>query len=60
VFGLVSSALFLGSSLLWSQKVPPLLWDVPVLGVAGCAVSLGLGLRLLWAINKSGHLDQKQ
>jgi ubiquinone biosynthesis protein len=60
VFGLVSSALFLGSSLLWSQKVPPLLWDVPVLGVAGCAISLGLGLRLLWAINKSGHLDQKQ
>jgi ubiquinone biosynthesis protein len=60
VFGLVSSALFLGSSLLWSLKVPPLIWDVPVLGVAGCAVSLGLGLRLLWAINKSGHLDQKQ
>jgi ubiquinone biosynthesis protein len=58
VFGLVSSALFLGSSLLWSQKVPPLLWDLPVLGIAGCVLSFALGLRLLWAIRKSGHLDR--
>jgi ubiquinone biosynthesis protein len=58
VFGLVCSALFLGSSLLWSLKVPPLLWDVPVLGVAGCVLSFALGLRLLWAIKKSGHLDR--
>jgi ubiquinone biosynthesis protein len=59
VFGLVSSALFLGSSLLWSLRVPPLIGEVPVLGAVGCLISLGLGLRLLWAINKSGHLDQK-
>jgi ubiquinone biosynthesis protein len=59
-FGLVCSALFVGSSLLWSLRVPPLLWEVPILGVAGCVLSLALGLRLLWAINKSGHLDQKK
>jgi ubiquinone biosynthesis protein len=60
VFGMVSSALFVGSSLLWSRQVPPLIGDVSVLGALGCLISLGLGLRLLWAINKSGHLDQKQ
>ena len=30
-----------------------------VLGVMGCLTSLLVGLRLIWAIGKSGHLDQK-
>lgn len=58
VFGMLTSALFLGSTLLWSYQAPPLIAGIPVLGVAGSVVSFGLGLRLLWAIRKSGHLER--
>jgi ubiquinone biosynthesis protein len=67
VLGMLASALFLGSSLLLSQQVPPLLFqkgtifglkDVSLLGMGGCLISLLLGLRLLRAIGKSGHLDR--
>jgi len=63
---LLASALFLGSSLLLSQKVHPLVnlylidEGVSVLGLLGCIVSVVLGLRLLRAINKSGHLDRRE
>jgi ubiquinone biosynthesis protein len=68
VLGLLASALFMGSSLLLSQDVPPLLFQQPtvfglhnvsLLGLGGCLVSLLLGLRLLRAIGKSGHLDRR-
>ena len=70
VLGMLASALFLGSSLMLSYKVPPVLFTgqepsyfglhhISILGVLGCVVSLFLGLRLLRAIGKSGHLDQK-
>ena len=60
VLGILASALFLGSSLLLSHQVPPVIRNVSVLGAVGCTVSLGLGLRLLRAINKSGHLDRRR
>ncbi len=90
VLGMLTSALFLGSTLLLSRRVPPLLfrrpgeapaspavmswwdrivvylsegfglYDVSLLGLAGCIVSVFLGLRLLRAINKSGHLDRRR
>ena len=74
VLGMLASALFMGSALMLSYKVPPLLfyrrdpsatnnwfglYDVSILGLAGCVVSILVGLRLLRAIWKSGHLDQK-
>lgn len=69
VLGMLASALFVGSSFLLSYKVPPLIcpgqpgWlgvqDLSILGLAGCTVSILLGLRLIRAIGKSGHLDQK-
>lgn len=59
VLGMLASALFLGSSLLLTHKVPPLLNNVSVLGVSGCTLAIALGLRLLRAINKSGHLDRR-
>jgi ubiquinone biosynthesis protein len=59
VFGMLTSALFLGSTLLWSYQAPPLIAGIPVLGVTGSLVSFGLGLRLLWAIRKSGHLERR-
>ncbi len=58
--GMLVSALFLGSSLLLSHNVPPLVRDVSLLGSVGMSISIVLGLRLLWAINKSGHLDRRE
>ncbi len=60
VLGMLASALFLGSALLVSREVPPLIWGVSLFGVSGCVVALALGLRLLRAINKSGHLDRRE
>ena len=69
VLGMLTSALFLGSSLMLSRQVPPVLFQEPsymglhnvsILGLSGCAVSLLVGLRLLRAIVKSGHLDTKE
>ncbi len=54
VLGMLASALFLGSSLLLSQDI----WPLRVLGGLGCVISLLLGLRLLRAIHKSGHLER--
>ena len=71
VLGMLASALFMGSSLMLAHQVPPLLPNIPyltqwmglekisVLGLSGCSLSLLVGLRLLRAIGKSGHLDQK-
>ncbi len=66
VLGMLASALFLGSALLYSRQVPPLLSEkIPLIGgvsffgLAGCLVALGLGVRLLRAINKSGHVDRR-
>ncbi len=60
VLGLLTSALFLGSSVMLSMEAWPLIRGVSVLGGLGCFVSMGLGLRLLWAIRKSGHLDRHE
>lgn len=65
--GMLTSALFLGSALLLSQKVQPVFgvpWtgitDISALGALGMVVSVALGLRLLRAIKKSGRLDRRQ
>lgn len=50
VMGMVSSALFLGSSLLLSNRVPPMLGEHSIPGSVGCIVSGLLGLRLIWKI----------
>lgn len=72
VLGMLASALFLGSSLLVTREVPPLVGDLWLLGrlplVGGISVpggigigfSIAIGLRLWRAINKSGHLDRRK
>ena len=69
VLGMLASALFLGSSLLLSQEVPPLLFPetsflglhkLSLFGLSGCFVAVLLALRLLRAIGKSGHLDRRE
>jgi ubiquinone biosynthesis protein len=59
VLGMLTSALFLGSSLLLSRGVW-LFHGVSVPGVAGCVLSVVLGMRLLRAISKSGRLDRRK
>jgi ubiquinone biosynthesis protein len=59
VLGLLTSSLFLGSSLLISQNV----WafhGVPIPGTLGVLYSAFLGWRLLRAIAKSGRLDRRK
>lgn len=67
VLGLLVSSLFLGSSILLAFKVPPLLFAettwlgverLSLFGMLGYAVSVLVGLRLMRAIARSGHLDR--
>ncbi len=67
VLGLMTSAVFLGSSLLLAMKVPPLLFhdeswlalqDISLLGLLGFFGSMTVMLWLLRAINRSGHLTR--
>ncbi|QDU23211.1 ABC1 kinase family protein [Urbifossiella limnaea] len=60
VFGMMVSALFLGSAVIWAAKAPPLLWDLPVFGMLGCATATMFGLRLFRAIQRSGRLEDKE
>jgi ubiquinone biosynthesis protein len=60
VLGMLASALFLGSSLMISRDVAPMLYGISVPGALAMTVSVFLGLRLWRAINKSGHLDRKK
>jgi ubiquinone biosynthesis protein len=64
VLGMLTSALFLGSVLLVTNNVLPLgFWPLDGLsapGLLGVGLSAYLGLRLLRAINKSGHLDRRR
>jgi ubiquinone biosynthesis protein len=57
VYGMVTSALFIGSSLMLSHKVAPLLGDVSVFGFIGLAISMVQAVRLYWSIRNSGRLD---
>lgn len=73
VLGMLTSALFLGSSWMLANELPPVVWKgklwwdlhdylglghLSILGLLGCSLAILLGLRLLRAIQKSGHLDQ--
>lgn len=69
VLAMMASSLFLGSALLLSQHIAPVLIfpegtyfgleRVSILGLTGCIISILVGLRLLRAIGKSGHLDRR-
>ncbi len=60
VLGMMTSALMLGSSLLWSMKAPPLVHGISVFGIGGYAGSLYLGWRLLRAVKKSGDVNSEE
>jgi ubiquinone biosynthesis protein len=50
VMGVVTSALFLGSAVLWSRQVPPTIRGYSVAGVAGSVIGVFMGVRLMWKI----------
>ena len=58
VFGIITSALFVGSAMLLATRVPPAPWDVSIPGAIGCTIALMQTLRLYWAFRKSGKFDQ--
>jgi ubiquinone biosynthesis protein len=60
VLGVLTSALFVGSSLLWSMKAPPTISGVSVFGGAGYLIAAYLTWRLLRAIKKSGDINSKK
>ena len=69
VLGMLASALFLGSSLLLSREVPPLLFiepwrfglhNISLFGLVGIVVSVLVMLRLILAIGRTGHLDEHE
>jgi ubiquinone biosynthesis protein len=60
VLGVMTAAMFVGSSLLWSMKAPPTLAGVSVFGAAGYLIAAYFGWRLLRAIKKSGDIDSKK
>jgi len=47
VRGIICAALIVGSSMLWSRDTPPLVYGVPVVGVLGFTLALGLAVRLI-------------
>jgi len=57
VLGLVASSLFLGSSLLWSMKAPPLIKGVSLFGAIGYLVALIIGLKLFRNVRSSEKLS---
>ena len=57
VLGILTAALFMGSTLLWSQSVPPLFLEVSIPGSLGCVASAFLGFKIIRAIKKSGDID---
>ncbi|MGI9428964.1 MAG: ABC1 kinase family protein [Bythopirellula sp.] len=59
VLGILTAALFMGSTSLWSQQVPPLAWGVSVPGVAGSLLAVWLGATLVRAIKRTGDIQQK-
>jgi ubiquinone biosynthesis protein len=59
VLGVLTAAIFLGSSELWSREAKPLLWGISIFGALGYLLSLFLGWRLMRAIRKSGNINSK-
>ncbi|MFD1292354.1 ABC1 kinase family protein [Lutibacter holmesii] len=53
VMGLITSAIFLGSAMLWSFKVPPVFNGYSIFGIIGVVIASILSYRLIKQINKS-------
>jgi ubiquinone biosynthesis protein len=59
VMGILTAALFVGSSLMLSLEVVPTCYGVSVAGSIGCLTAIYLGVRLLRAVHKSGDVTSE-
>lgn len=59
VKGLLSSALFLGSSMIVSSRIPPLVGEFSIVGLLGMVVSIFLGYRFLLKNKKKENQDNE-
>lgn len=57
VFGILTAAIFIGSSMVLSAGLPPLILGLSALGLFGYLISLLMGIRIMWAIWISGRLE---
>ncbi|MCK5312303.1 MAG: AarF/ABC1/UbiB kinase family protein [Desulfobacteraceae bacterium] len=55
-FAIIIAALIMGSAQLINSNVPPLIFDVSVIGIVGFVAAAMMGIWLLWAIIKKGRL----
>jgi len=55
-FAIIAAALIIGSALIVLSQTPPLVFGIPVIGLAGFLVAAFMGLWLLIAIFRSGKL----
>lgn len=53
VMGLIASAIFLGSAIVWSFQVPPILNGYSIFGIIGVVIASGLSYRIIKDIGKS-------
>ncbi|MDD7985619.1 AarF/UbiB family protein [Lentisphaera marina] len=59
VYGIIIAALFIGSSQLIGQRIPPMVFEISILGFMGYITSFVLTIKLLLSIRKSGDLNGK-
>jgi ubiquinone biosynthesis protein len=59
VMGILSAALFVGSSLILSLKVPPLIKGASIPGFLGCVCAVFMGATIVREIWRSGNNSQK-
>jgi len=53
---IVIASTLIGSSLVLLAKTPPLIYEIPLLGIIGFGVACGMGIVLAYSIYKRGRL----
>lgn len=59
VLGILTASFFVGSSVLYSNKAPPVLGDISILGSIGFLLSLAFALKLVRSVNKADDTEKK-
>lgn len=58
-FAILTAALVISATQLWTSMTPPVLWKVPLLGLIGYLLALYFGWRLMRGIHRSGDVDSE-
>jgi ubiquinone biosynthesis protein len=60
ILGILAAAFFVGSTMLYSQKTPPTVWDISVTGVISYILSLLFVLKVVRSVNKAEDSEKKK